>query len=71
MPIKKEVINDDGEIKIIMYEIKFVDSFRFMRSSLAGLADNLSEINNKDCKKCIEKETLNRNVNLLGLIIID
>ena len=25
-----------------------------MNTSLANLTDNLSEINNKDCKKCME-----------------
>ena len=39
-----------------MYKIKFIDTFGFMRSSLSGLVDNLSEINNKDCKTCIEKK---------------
>ena len=31
-----------------MYRLKLFDSFRFMQSSLAGLVDNLSEINNKE-----------------------
>ena len=47
VPIKKE--NKDG--KVITYKIKFIDSSRFMQSKLSDLADNLSEINNKDCKK--------------------
>ena len=29
-----------------------------MQSKLSDLADNLSEINNKDCKKCIEKKII-------------
>ena len=66
IPIKKE--NDDG--KTITYKIKFIDTCRFMQRKLSGLADNLSEINNKDCKKCMErKKKLDRNVNLLGLKI--
>ena len=40
--IKKEIINDDGEIKIIVYKIQLIDTFRFMRSSLSGLVHNLS-----------------------------
>ena len=41
-----------------------------MQSTLSDLVDNLSEINNKDCKKCMErKKKLDRNVNLLGLKI--
>ena len=51
VPIKKE--NDDDN-KIITYKIKFIDNCRFMQSKLSDLADNLSEINNKDCKKCKE-----------------
>ena len=42
-----------------------------MSSKLSNLVDNLSEINNKDCKNCMERKILNQNVNLLGLKIID
>ena len=69
VPIKKERDNDSGET--ITYKIKFIDSFRFMPSNLPNLVDNLSEINNKDCKTCMEREILNQNVNLLGLKIIE
>ena len=41
VPLKKE--NKDG--KFITYELKFIDSFRFMNRSLSDLVDNLSEIN--------------------------
>ena len=51
VPIKKES-DEDG--KTITYKIKFIDTCRFMQSKLSDLADNLSEINNKDCKKCME-----------------
>ena len=66
MPIKKAVNNDDGEIKIIMYKIKFIDSFRFMHSSLSGLVENLSEINNKDCNTCIEIENIKLECEFIG-----
>ena len=45
VPIKEE--HDNG--KTVIYKIKFTDSYRFMRSKLSDLVDNLSEINNKDC----------------------
>ena len=44
VPIKKEAGND----KIIIYKLKFVDSFRFMSASLSSLVDNLLEINKKE-----------------------
>ena len=37
--IKKELKNG----KVIIYKIKFIDSFIFMSSSLSSLVDNLSE----------------------------
>ena len=60
--IKKEIakIDRDGNDKVmkISYKIKFIDSFRFMSSSLSNLADNLSEgcHSNKctDCKSCLD-----------------
>ena len=52
--IKKEL--DNG--KTIMYKIKFIDSLRFMSSSLSSLVDNLSEVlhNYKctNCKSCLD-----------------
>ena len=54
VPINKELKND----KTITYEIRLIDSFRFMSSSLSNFADNLAEgFHNKkckDCKSCLE-----------------
>ena len=54
VPLKK--IIEDG--KLITYKLKFIDSNRFMGTSLASLTDNLSEINIKDCKKCMERNKI-------------
>ena len=39
-------INKNG--KPTIYKLKFIDSFRFMATSLSNLTDNLSEINKKE-----------------------
>ena len=38
---------------MITYKIKFIDTCRFIQSTLSDLVDKLLEINNKDCKKCM------------------
>ena len=51
VPIKKEC--DNG--KIITYKLKFIDSFRFMPTSLSELVDNMSgNFNSIECKSCTE-----------------
>ena len=65
VPIKKEHNNDSGET--ITYEIKFIDSCRFMPSKISNLVDNLSEINNKDCKTCMEKTYMKSECEFIGL----
>ena len=62
VPIKKEHDND----KTITYKIKFVDTCRFMPSKLSNLVDNLSEINNQDCKTCIEKKNIKSQCEFIG-----
>ena len=42
-----------------------------MQTKLSDLVDNLSEINNKDCKTCKIEKLLNQNVKLLDSKIID
>ena len=52
VPLKKE--NDNG--KIITYKLKFIDSYRFVSTSLSNLVDNLSRIYDRECKKYMEKK---------------
>ena len=52
VPIKKEIRNKDKIIEIT-YKIKFIDSYRFMSTSLSKLVDNLSEgLHNNRCIDC-------------------
>ena len=49
VPIKREC--DNGEI--VTHKLKFIDSFRFMSTSLSELVDNMSGIfNSIECKSC-------------------
>ena len=41
VPLKK--INENG--KLITYKLIFIDSYRFMATSLSNLTDKLSQIN--------------------------
>ena len=68
VPIKKEVINNNGDKKTITYKLKFIDSFRFMQDSLSNLVDNASEIfKSEECKSCIEKLKINSECYCAGL----
>ena len=88
--IKKEVVNgkeeekDDNckkdsnckkiKKKTTTCRIKVIDSFRFMSTSLSNLVDNLSGINNKECKSCMKRKGVKsecENAILLSLKIID
>ena len=58
MEIIKRDKDDNDETTKISYKIKFIDSFRFMSSSLSNLVDKLSEgLHNdrcNDCKSCLD-----------------
>ena len=64
--IKEELY--DG--KTIAQELKFIDSFRSMQSSLSKLVNNLSEIYSKECRGCTEKKSSQNSI-LYGLKIIN
>ena len=57
VPLKKE--NDNG--KKITYKLKFIDSYRFMSTSLSNLVDNLSGVYDKECKRCMERKKIRLN----------
>ena len=48
VPVKKDLKNN----KSIKYELKFIDSFRFMATSLSNLINNLSGQLYKNCADC-------------------
>ena len=53
--------------KKIMYKLKFIDSYKFLSTSLSNVVDNLSGVYDKECKKCMERKKLDWIVNLLDL----
>ena len=62
VPLKKE--NDD--IKKIKFKLKFIDSYRFMSTSLSNLVDNLSGVFDKECKKCMKRKKIRLNCEFIG-----
>ena len=70
VPLKKKIKSKDIEIT---YKIKFIDSYRFMSSSLSKLVDNLSEgIHNDkcvDCNSCLDYIKIENKKLLLNALI--
>ena len=68
VPINKEItkIDKDGNDKIVTipYKLKFIDSFRFISTSLSSLADNLSD--GLHSNKCIDCKSSLHNVKVKG-----
>ena len=62
VPLKKE--NDNG--KKIKHKSKFIDSYRFMSTSLSNLVDNLSGVYGKECKKCMQRKKIKLNCEFIG-----
>ena len=51
VPLKKEIKNK----KLVTYKLRFIDSSRFLNTSLATLVNNLSKLGHINCKKCKER----------------
>ena len=55
-------------VKKIAYKLRFIDSFRFMSTSLSEVVDNMSGIfNSIECKSCIGKIIINSECCFVGL----
>ena len=76
VPIKREITKKykDGndEITKISYKIKFIDSFKFMSTSLSNLVNNLSEgLHNDKCtgfKSCLDYMATKDEQLILGVL---
>ena len=55
LEIETDEVDEKGIKKTKKYNLRFIDSYRFMNRSLDVLVDNLSQINDKTCKKCKER----------------
>ena len=62
--IKKKLNSD----KTVIYKLKFIDSFRFISTSLSELVDNTSGIfKSEECKSCIKRIKINSGCCFVGL----
>ena len=55
VPLKKENNNNDEKIT---YKLKFIDSYRFMSTSLSNVVDNLLVVYDQECKRCMERKKI-------------
>ena len=76
VPIKKEITKKDknGNDKIIKisYKIKFIDSYRFLSTSLSNLVDNLSKGLHecKDSESYLDYVTIKDSKLILGALTV-
>ena len=49
------------------HKLKFIDSFRFMNTSISDFVDNLSEIYKKESKRCEERRKIKSASDIIGL----
>ena len=64
IPIKKELNNG----KTVTNKLKFINSYRFMQTSLSELVDNTSGIfKSEECISCIERKKINSECCFVGL----
>ena len=61
VPLKK-----NNNSKKITYKLKFIDSDRFMSTSLSNLVHNLSEVFDKECKNCMKRKKIRLNCEFIG-----
>ena len=66
VPFKKE----NSKITIT-YKWKFIDSYRFMSTSLSNLVNILSGVYDKECKRRMERKKIGWIVNLLDFKTVD
>ena len=52
-------------VKKITYKLKFIDSYRFLSTSLSNLVDNFGVYANK-CKRCMERKRNRLNSEFIG-----
>ena len=53
-------------IKKIKYKLKFIDSYRFISTSLSNIVGNLSGVYDKECNKCMERKKIRLNCEFIG-----